>query len=121
LETFADDLESVGARPFWVASMNDITLYARERHRARLAYEWHRGDETTLSLEIDDGLPDEIYSAPLTVSFRLPIAWRAATLAVDRNGRRVGTLRTEIDQVRGLWDVLPDAARWTIRKVGDGE
>jgi hypothetical protein len=74
-----------------------------------------------LSLEIDDGLPDEIYSAPLTVSFRLPIAWRAATLAVDRNGRRVGTLRTEIDQVRGLWDVLPDAARWTIRKVGDGE
>lgn len=114
LESFATDLDAIALRDFWVASMNDITLYSRERKAATIDSTWHGGDAPSLEIRVEDGLQNDVFLAPLTVSFALPAPWRGATLAVERNGQPVGSLRTHHQQARAVVDVLPDGSCYRV-------
>jgi len=77
LDAFTSDLRAIRARDFWAGSLNDVTLYVRERARAYLRHAWRREHGLpVLRLTLDDGLPDDRFDQPLTVLVRAPRAWR---------------------------------------------
>ena len=88
---FQKDIRSIAARDFWVASMNEITLYAREREAATLRVETF-GDpgmeriRITLSCSLDPA----VFDRPLTVMFRQPADWKGVPLVLSQDGRPLG-------------------------------
>ena len=72
------DFAAIHQRDFWVSSMNQVTLYVRERAQAKASVSWISSDFNlvdSVKINIDDNLPDDIYYQPLTVIFKLPSYW----------------------------------------------
>lgn len=89
---FVHDVRAVKARPFWVASINTITLYLRERVSTRLVVSIVRDSTNNstnnsvnnsaknireLLIIADDSLPDNVYNVPLSMLVDLPASWAA--------------------------------------------
>lgn len=75
VEDFRRDIRAIRERDIWAASMNDVTLYLRERRAARLQIEPIRDREgliTELLIVVSDGLPNDLYDHPLTADLHLP-------------------------------------------------
>ncbi|RMH71855.1 MAG: hypothetical protein D6675_05730 [Gemmatimonadetes bacterium] len=78
---------------FWVASMNDVTLYTRERNAAELsitAFEDTDGNTHYIEILLLDRLPDTLYNHPLTLMFDLPLSWVAKSSSLYRGDTRIG-------------------------------
>ena len=87
-DEFRKDVQSIAARDFWTASMNDITLYVRERENAVITVDVVEGNAGTESIEItlSDGLDNVRFNQPLTILFDQPTDWVGRTFTVSQNG-----------------------------------
>ena len=87
-DEFRKDVQSIAARDFWTAPMNDITLYVREREHAVIAVEVVEGSTGVESIEItlSDGLDNIRFNQPLTVLFDQPTDWVGRPFTVSQDG-----------------------------------
>ena len=63
--------------------MQDAVVYLREKEAARLSIEHRRNASGRLEkviLSLNDGLPDDVYSLPLTLLMTSPVQWKEKTL-----------------------------------------
>ena len=89
---FQKDVRSIAARDFWVATMNEITLYTREREAATLRVETF-GDPVIERIGVTlscGGLDPAVFDQPLTVLFRQPTHWTGVQLILSQDGRPLG-------------------------------
>ncbi len=93
-DEFRKDVQSIAARDFWTASMNDITLYVRERENAVITVDVVEGSTGTESIEItlSDGLDNVRFDQPLTILFDQPTDWVGRTFTVSQNGEVLAEL-----------------------------
>jgi len=117
LAGFVEDLQAIKARDFWVASINDATLYVRERAAAKVSYRWiyRAGDQLGLALSVDDGLPADVYDFPLTILVRTPATWRGRRVEVY-DVRMASTLMQEVpaDGMPVMLAVRADGTPYTV-------
>ncbi len=87
-DEFQKDVQAIAARDFWTASMNDITLYVRERADTVLTVDVVAGNAGTESIAItlSDGLDNARFNHPLTVLFDLPTDWVGRPFTVMQDG-----------------------------------
>jgi len=88
LDDFENDLRSIKARDFWVASMDDITLYTYQRNAATPILINKRsefGDIVEIEMEIKHELDKSIFNIPLTVIVELPPGFESTNLR-PKNG-----------------------------------
>lgn len=89
-DEFEKDLQSIAARDFWNGTMNDVTLYARERANAALVAEKRgRGAAARIAITLADGLDNARFNHPLTVLLDLPPDWVGQPLALWQDGVRL--------------------------------
>ncbi len=93
-EDFQADLRAIAARDFWVAPMNDVVLYLRERENAEVTMQVIERDGVTRRIEfvLADGLDNDRFDQPLTLIFRRPTDWFDAPVEVTQNGKVVGRI-----------------------------
>ena len=117
MTTTPEDLQAIKTRDFWVASINDATLYVRERAAAKVSYRWiyRAGDQLGLALSVDDGLPADVYDFPLTILVRTPATWRGRRVEVY-DVRMASTLMQEVpaDGMPVMLAVRADGTPYTV-------
>ena len=93
-DEFRKDVQSIAARDFWTAPMNDITLYVRERENAVLTVEPATGSTGTESIEItlSDGLDNIRFNQPLTILFEQPTDWVGRPFTISQDGELLDEL-----------------------------
>jgi hypothetical protein len=119
LDGFTSDLRAITARDLWAGSVNDVTLYVRERAGARLEHAWRREHGLPLlRLTLEDGLPDGRFDQPLTVLVRPPRAWRGRLVEL-RDPDGVVVARSEASGHRPLLlAIRPDGRTYTAGVAG---
>ncbi len=118
LETFLSDLGAIKVRDFWVSSINDATLYVRERAAARTSYRWidRANDRVALAVSVHDGLPADVYDLPLTVVVRTPVSWRGRRVVVrDARSQSVRRQEVPVDGRPVMFEVRADGRTYTIK------
>ncbi|MBK7104207.1 MAG: hypothetical protein IPH62_02885 [Ignavibacteriae bacterium] len=109
LEDFKNDLEEIKKRDFWVASMDDITLYTYERNSAKInvtnIYS-KSGELENIKIKIEDNLNDLIYNVPLTVLVDLPNNWVDQPLNLHKNSQEFEKIVSETNQLK--ISIIPD-------------
>ncbi len=108
-EDFKKDIAAAKARPFWCASMNAVTLYARERAATRIETRFERNPDNTLAkmhVLANDFLDDVLYNIPLTMHVTVPLSWQGRILHASQNGANC-TVRV-LNQTQVLISVLPN-------------
>jgi hypothetical protein len=120
LDGFISDLHAITARDLWAGSLNDVTLYVRERATARLEHAWRREDGLPLlRLTLEDGLPDDRFDQPLTVLVRAPRAWRGRVVELrDPDGVVVGRSEAAGRRAPILLTIRPDGRTYTAHVPG---
>lgn len=92
MEDFKSDIQAIKARDFWTISMNQAVLYIKEKKNARLLIKWGKNkfdDVEKIIINLNDGLPDDYYDQPLTISFDIPVNWINRQLSLSRNGDQI--------------------------------
>jgi hypothetical protein len=118
MDDFVGDLDEIAVRDFWVASMNDVTLYVRERFAARAFVELVEdgsGDRPFVKIKIDDQLPNARFDYPLTVSFDIPEGWVGLKLGLFKDGEPIGEVDSHVR--RALVDIPPDESTYIIQPL----
>jgi peptidoglycan/xylan/chitin deacetylase (PgdA/CDA1 family) len=117
------DLQAIKARDIWVASINDMTLYVRERAAARVSYRWieRAGNRLALEVSVADGLPADVYDVPLTIVVRPPASWRGHRAEVRDPRKRTTVAQQEVpaDGADVLLTVRPDDTTYAIKVQRD--
>ncbi len=90
-EHFQSDMRAIAARDFWVASMNEVTLYMREREQAEVTMTIVEQDGAIASIQavLSDGLDNQRFDQPLTLIFTPPADWAGLPVRVTQNNRLV--------------------------------
>ena len=116
IDSFQSDLDAVARRDFWVASMNEVTLYARERERSTVEYEYLEdvaGNIKAISVIVNDRSDDPRYDQPLTILFTIPESWKGRSMDLYDGGSLIGP---GIIQGRsGQVNLIPGERRYEIR------
>jgi hypothetical protein len=115
-EYFATDLDAIAKRDFWVASMNNVTLYIYEREKITVKatqYANWRGNPEYITIKIDDGLPDARFDQPLTVRFSIPRSWVGRKLLYSPDNLSIRTARSESSTA--MVNLVPTGNVYTIR------
>ena len=116
------DVGAIKARDIWIASINDATLYVRERAAAHVSSRWieRAGARSALEVSVTDGLPADVYDLPLTLVVRPPASWRGHRAEVRDLRNRTVTLH-EVPAHAGelLLAVRPDATTYAIKVQRD--
>ena len=119
-DAFEDDMRAIAARDFWVASMNAVVLYVRERERAVVTVEPVGADAAApdrLRVTLSDGLDNERFDQPLTLRFRPPPSWMGRTVAVLRDGHAVAEIALDASPV--LVSLPPDERPWVFQPLAE--
>jgi hypothetical protein len=108
MEDFKTDMLAIKARDFWIASMNQTVLYLKEKKDAELTVKWRKNkfdDVEKIIINLEDGLPDDYYDQPLTISFEIPGNWINRELNLSENENMV----TEIsfNSLKAKLSVIP--------------
>ena len=114
-DEFRKDVQSIVARDFWTASMNDITLYVRERENVALLVEPVKGGAGTESIAItlSDGLDNVRFNHPLTVLFDQPADWVGRPFTVTQDGETLTELVFDTEAV--MLSLLPNERPYLLR------
>ena len=114
-DEFRKDVQSIAARDFWTASMNDITLYVREREHAVITVEVVEGSAGTESIEItlSDGLDNVRFNQPLTVLFDQPTDWVGVPFTVSQDGALLDELVFDTEAV--MLPLKPNERSYVLR------
>ncbi len=100
-DEFRKDVQSIAARDFWTAPMNDITLYVRERENAVITLDLVEGGAGTESIEVtlSDGLDNVRFDQPLTILFDQPTDWVGRPFTVSQDGELLDELVFDTEAV----------------------
>ncbi len=114
-DEFRKDVQSIAARDFWTASMNDITLYVREREHAVITVEVAEGSAGTESIEItlSDGLDNVRFNQPLTILFDQPTDWVGVPFTVSQDGELLDELVFDTEAV--MLPLKPNERPYVLR------
>ena len=114
-DEFRKDMRSIAARDFWTASMNDITLYVRERANAVITVEVVEGGTGTESIEItlSDGLDNVRFNQPLTILFDQPTDWVGEPFTVSQDGELLAEL--VFDTEAAMLSLKPNEEPYVLR------
>ena len=114
-DEFRKDVQSIAARDFWSASMNDITLYVRERENTAITVDVVEGGVGTESIGItlSDGLDNARFNHPLTVLFEQPTGWVGRPFTVSQDGELVGEFVFDTEGV--ALSLMPNERAYTLR------
>lgn len=99
----------------WIATYADVVRYARERMAATLR--WKAIDESAMSLNLTDTLPDSIFDHPLTVRMELPWTWNGAKASQGSSPLEV-RLERSADVLTAYIDAVPDRGEIRIERNG---
>ena len=82
--------------------MNDITLYAREREKAKIEVEvlGSEDDPERIEMTVSDGLDNAVFDQPLTVVFDLPPDWSGEPFFVAQDGERLSEYAFDAAEAR---------------------
>ena len=116
-EDFQADLEAIAAHDFWVAPMNDVVLYLRERERAEVTMQVSERDGVTsrIAFVLADGLDNDRYDQPLTLLFTPPADWFGADVEVIQSGRHVARIPAFTE--RAAIALLPNEEPYFLQPV----
>ena len=114
-DEFRKDVQSIAARDFWTASMNDITLYVRERENAVITVDVAEGNAGTESIEItlSDGLDNARFDQPLTILFDQPTDWVGRPFTVSQDGELLDEL--VFDTQAAMLSLKPNERPYALR------
>ena len=112
---FQADLEAIAAQDFWVAPMNDVVLYLREREQAEVTMQVSERDGVTQHVELvlADGLDNDRFDQPLTVLFTPPADWFGAAVEAVRNGQVIDRIPAGTELAR--LSLLPDEEPYRLQ------
>ncbi len=115
-DEFQKDVRSIAERDFWVAPMNDITLYVRERQRASVQVEvfGETDDPDRIEMTVSDGLDNVVFDQPLTVLFDLPVHWAGEPFTVAQDGEQPA--RHVFDATAARVSLKPNERPYVLRK-----
>ena len=114
-DEFRKDVQSIAARDFWTAPMNDITLYVRERENAVITVEVVEGSTGTESIEmtLSDGLDNVRFNQPLTILFDQPTDWVGRPFTVSQDGKLLDEL--VFDTQAAMLSLKPNERPYVLR------
>lgn len=101
---------------FWVTTFLNATLYAKERDAANVNE--IAATATSVTLQVTDTLPNDIYNYPLTIRRPLPAGWSSATVTQKNNEVPV-RIATENSISYIVFDVVPDGGEVRIMKLNN--
>ncbi len=115
-EDFQEDVRAIAARDFWVAPMNDVVLYIREREKAVVEMEATERDGTTeqIHLNLSDGLDNERFDQPLTLIFTPPPDWAGLPVHVTQGGRHIDWIFPQAGEAT-TFSLLPDERPYILK------
>lgn len=96
LKDMKEDFLAIKVRDLWQSSMNNVTLYIREREKAHVSAYLQRDENglvDTIRVNLIDNLPEQVYNQPLTVIFNIPPYWIGENLLITDG-------ETKIDEVK---------------------
>lgn len=108
IDEFEKDIRSIAQNDFWTGSLAAVTLYIKERNAATgkiYKYADDNGTITRMSIHIDDNLPDDVYSQPLSVEIQLPPEWTGKALKLYKTFGYDQTYT--INDMNGYFDIIP--------------
>ncbi|MFC1525839.1 hypothetical protein ACFL6X_03390 [Candidatus Latescibacterota bacterium] len=73
LDEFVADLDYIASQDLWCANLDRAALYALERQALQVQVATVPGRRGDYELTFSDGLPDEVYSEPLTAILRFGV------------------------------------------------
>jgi hypothetical protein len=98
---------------YWVATFGDVVRYIKERDNASITE--ISAQDTSITFQVTDTLPDSIYAYPISLRRVLPHGWSSAT--VMQNHLPVESQILEIDAVKYIqFDLAPDCGNVVITK-----
>lgn len=115
MSDFMEDLEEIRSRDFWIASMNDVTLYIRERSNAVLSYDFitdSSGKIQEITILLSDELPNDLYDHPLTILFQVPEEWLGKTVGIFQSDTLLE--ETTFDCIDGVISLQPNERSYTL-------
>jgi hypothetical protein len=120
-EEFKKNMYAIKNRDFWVASMNAVTLYIRERMLANIKMVPvlnHAKEIQEIQLSVSDGLPNDIYDQPLTILFDLPESWVNKSIALVEGEKILETVL--FGSIKGMISIQPNEVQRKLVKVDGG-
>jgi hypothetical protein len=103
---FERDLDTIVARGFWCANMDDAACYVKERSRLQVELAEVRvsASDAVYALVASDGLDNAVYDQPLAFELELVSGWTLTGIA-DADGE---WLDVEVDGGLALFALIPD-------------
>ncbi len=101
------DLEFLKANQdkLWVSTFSNVARYIKERNAVSVVELTNQ--DSSITLQVTDTLPDSIYNYPITLRRPLPANWQAAR--VSQNNQTTEAEIVEINSVKYMmFDVVPD-------------
>jgi hypothetical protein len=117
---FQADLASIKMRDFWCASLEDVTLYIRERANTRIQTTMLKtvntsfGASSTKGVEItlSDNLDNTLFNFPLTVRLVPPTSWVGKKATVRQNAQTVQPIFSVTDTL--FLHLLPNETPYSV-------
>jgi len=109
------DLEYLKANQdkFWVSTFANVARYIKERNAASVTE--LSNQDSSITLQVTDNLPDSIYNYPITLRRPMPADWQAAR--ISQNNQTVEAQIVEINSTKYMmFDVVPDAGEIVISR-----
>jgi hypothetical protein len=117
MSEFETDMSSIKERDFWNASLNDITLYSRQREKAKVKANQaidHSGRIRQLEITLSHSLSNAIYGHPLTIVLDVPVEWLSYSITVSQNNYTVQTV--VFDTVKGKINLEPSQQKYLLTR-----
>ena len=116
-DEFVADLEAITQRDFWNATMDNITLYIKERQQvapiARAKFNCENEIEE-IQITLSDGLDNSYYDQELTVLFDVPKNWINKNIELSQGYSNPKTLK--FDNQNGMISLKPNEKTYFLRK-----
>jgi hypothetical protein len=104
---------SVNPDKFWVSSFGNVARYYKERNTVSVTE--LSNQDTTITVQVTDTLPDSIFDFPVTLRRPLPQDWPSAE--VTQNGRQRETKIVTVQNVPYIqFEAVPDGGDVQISK-----
>ncbi len=98
---------------FWVSSFSNVARYIKERNAVSVTE--LSNQDSSITLQVTDALPDTIFNYPITLRRPLPEGWPSAV--VTQSGHSRYTRIVEVNSIQYIqFDVVPDSGAVLISK-----
>ncbi|MDW7682199.1 MAG: hypothetical protein SCK70_16670, partial [bacterium] len=119
-DEFVKNVKSISERDFWNSSMNNITLYIKERQNIKIdATELTNSNNATeqINFTLSDGLANDYYDQPLTLLITIPNKWVGKPIGLFQEDSLCSAY--SFDDQNAMVDCLPNELRYTLKIIDD--